>query len=102
MGTFFDLLASNRAIEIAVAYYNGDDRARLARYPQAQRVQEIAGGPIAVPIEEFLTDALFVEKRVEIPQIRAFDAIRNDLNHHLPIFDDGGRPQAKPFGVASG
>lgn len=89
MGTFNDLLLSSRTIDIGVDYYDDDDRACFGRYPQAEQIQGIAGKTISVPVSEFLTYSLFVEKRAAIPHLRSYEAIRGDLNRYLPMFDAG-------------
>ncbi len=91
MGTFHELLLSDRAIDIAVDYYGEDDRACFGRYSLAGQIQRIAGGTISVPISEFLTYSMFTEKTAGIPRLQSYTAIRENLNRYIPLFDDGLR-----------
>src|SRR4051812_46745618 len=76
---FRDLLSRREPIEIEVDYYDKEEARRLAEQRLPHTILEIAGHTIALPIAEFLTNCLFVNKREGAPGLSS----RRDLETHL-------------------
>jgi hypothetical protein len=89
MGTFQDILRSGKPIHIAVDYYNDEHKKLFSAYANAAAIQQQAGNTIAIPVAEFLTYCLFVNKRESDLGLNSYSAIKAGLNDRLGDFNDG-------------
>src|SRR5258707_9255284 len=88
---FQDLLLKDGDIAVRVDYYDEDEARLLRQQGVPGDLVRVAGQVVQIPIAEFLTYCLFVNKRDELPGFSSFPAIRSNLEQHLSDFDLGLR-----------
>jgi hypothetical protein len=75
-----------------VDFYDDDEAKRLAAGYSASSLQDIAGTKVPIPVAEFLTYCLFVNKRTQGTGLRSYGEIKAGLNDRLADFNDGLEP----------
>ncbi len=91
MGAFQDLLLANHAIDVRVDYYDQREEKCFGSYPNAAEIHKIAGTTVSIPLAEFLTYSLFVNKRPQLVGLRSFSEIKANLNDYVGDFNAGLR-----------
>ena len=89
MGTFHDILGQGGTFDVCVDYYDDKEAKRLAAAYGAPALQSIVGSTLSIPVAEFLTYCLFVNKRTHGSGLRSYSEIKAGLNDRLGDFNDG-------------
>jgi hypothetical protein len=85
-----ELLHSPRGLDVKVDYYDQREADCFrSRYQNAAAIDRLAGKTVTIPVAEFLTYCLFVNKRPELPRLASYSAIKATLEDRLADFDDG-------------
>jgi hypothetical protein len=92
MGTFHDILRQGGTFGVRVDYYDDEEAERMAAGYGASALQSIAGTKLSIPVAEFLTYCLFVNKRTHGTGLRSYSEIKAGLNDRLGDFNDGLEP----------
>jgi hypothetical protein len=80
---------SQDTIRVDVAFYDGEEREKLLRYPTGSDIQALVESPINVPTSEFLSYFLFHRKRPGMKGYHDLHSIRHKLGVALSILDGG-------------
>lgn len=91
MGAFQELLLANHAIDVRVDYYDKREADCFNAYANAAEIAKIAGSEVTIPLAEFLTYALFVNKRPQLAGLGSFSEIKSNLAEHAADFNRGLR-----------
>jgi hypothetical protein len=70
---------TQKSIKVQVAYYDGDEKAALLKYPTGAEIERIVQSPVEVGSEEFLTYYLFYNKRPGKPGYSSYDQLRDNI-----------------------